>query len=147
MSKKTVYKSEEQAEAAKAKAVRFVDEVIGDPDRASEIEDESLDQWLEETGRRIENPAPAILALVNPRRKEMARAKSVATLEAEIESLQSENQELQDSLETTEAALDEANSRLASIYDLSSEEIAPEDFSEDSDLEDEESEDPNGEED
>lgn len=98
MAKKRVYKSEEQAEAAKAKAVRFTDNQLGDPGRAAEIESQSLDEWLTETGRRIENP-----------NEEMSM-----TLKEENEILR--------------MALDEANNRLARIYDLSSEEIEPEDF-------------------
>jgi hypothetical protein len=115
MSKRRVYKSEKQAEAAKAKAVRFTNEQLGDPDRAAEIEDMSLDEWLAETGRRVENPSPEMLAIINP---------SEETSMPTIEELMEENENLQ-------MALDEANSRLAQIYDLSSEEIEPEDFEDD----------------
>lgn len=116
MAKKRVYKSEDQAEAAHAKAVRFTDEQLGDPARAAEIESMSLDEWLEETGRRIENPEPMTLALINPN-EETCMARTPEDYEDEIERL--------------ESALDEANSRLARIYDLSSEEIAPEDYESD----------------
>jgi hypothetical protein len=143
MSKKTVYHSEQEAETGFNRAIQaYINR--GDEDLAQEVADAGLDAWLEASGRRIENPAPSTLALVNPiskrSRATMPRAKSVATLEAEIENLRNDNLELQESLDLTETALDEANSRLAQIYDLSGEEIDPEDFSEDSDLEDEESE-------
>ncbi len=133
MSRKTVYKSEQEAETGFNRAIQaYINR--GDEDLAQEVADAGLDEWLESSGRRIENPAPSTLALINPISKRskttMPRAKSVATLEAEIENLQSENLDLQESLETTEQALDEANGRLAQIYDLSSEEIEPEDFEE-----------------
>jgi hypothetical protein len=67
----------------------------------------------------------------------MARSKGPTAAE-----LREENEQLREELDTTQAALDEANTRLAQIYDLSSEEIEPEDF-EESDLDEgeEESED------
>jgi hypothetical protein len=75
-----------------------------------------------------ENPEPAILALVNPARKKGKTQMARETNADKIARLESE-------LETTQAALDEANDRLAQIYDLSAEEIEPEDFEEeDSDL-------------
>jgi hypothetical protein len=82
-----------------------------------------------------ENPTPAILALVNPTRKKGKTKMARETNADKIARLESE-------LETTQAALDEANDRLAQIYDLSAEEIEPEDL-EDSDLDEgeEESED------
>lgn len=64
----------------------------------------------------------------------MPRTKSVAALEAEIEKLRNENEELLDNLEMTEVALDEANRRLSEIAD-SAEPVSPEDF-EDEDIED-----------
>jgi hypothetical protein len=129
MAKKRIYKSEEQAEAAHAKAVRFTDEQLGDPDRAAEIESMSLDEWLESTGRRIGNPQPMSLAVINPN-EETHMPRTTEDYEDEIERL--------------EMALDEANSRLARIYDLSSEEIEPEDYEEESEDGDEDFEDDNG---
>jgi hypothetical protein len=45
-----------QAETAKRRAALFVDNVLDDPDRADDIEDESLEEWAQETGRTIRNP-------------------------------------------------------------------------------------------
>ncbi len=44
--------------------------------------------------------------------------------------LREENEELRSELESTQQALDEANDRLSQIYDLSAEEVEPEDFEE-----------------
>jgi hypothetical protein len=129
VSKKTVYKSEEQAEAAKEKAARFVADVIGDPDRASEIESESLSDWLEETGRRIENPKT---------KGEKIMARTTRTKAPTVAALREENESLREERDTLQLALDDANDRLSQIYDLSAEEDL-EDF-EDSD-DDEENED------
>jgi hypothetical protein len=45
-----------QAKSRKALAVRFVRDVLGDPERAREIERESLDAWAKRTRRTITNP-------------------------------------------------------------------------------------------
>src|SRR5262249_49398556 len=81
----------EQVESRKEKAVRFTDNVLGDPDRADEIADESPESYAERKGIEITNP--------NIRRKTVARIRTKAELEAEIEELQQENQELQDQLD------------------------------------------------
>src|SRR5439155_480047 len=83
--------SSEQVESRKEKAVRFTDNVLGDPDRADEIEDESPESYAERKGIEITNP--------HIRRKTVARIRTKAELEAEIEELQQENQELQDQLD------------------------------------------------
>jgi Skp family chaperone for outer membrane proteins len=79
-----------QLQARKDKAVRFTRDVLGDPARAEEIEDESLEDYAER--RRIH--------VINPKRRNrsMAREKTKADLEQEIANLQEENQELQDQL-------------------------------------------------
>jgi hypothetical protein len=47
----------DQAETAKKRAAPFLRNVLQDEDRADEVESESLDDWAEETGRTITNPA------------------------------------------------------------------------------------------
>jgi hypothetical protein len=61
----------EQLESRKEKAVRFVEDVLGDPERAAEIEDEPLEEYAER--RKIEivdnprgGPMPRVY-LTNPR--------------------------------------------------------------------------------
>ena len=46
----------DQAETAKKRAVLFLHNVLGDDDRASDVESQSLDDWAEQTGRTITNP-------------------------------------------------------------------------------------------
>jgi hypothetical protein len=46
----------DQVESRKEKAVRFVRDVVGDPGRAEEIEDESLEDYAERRKFVITNP-------------------------------------------------------------------------------------------
>ena len=82
----------EQLTARKEQAVRFTRGALGDPDRADEIADESLDDYAERRKIPITNPTIRRTAI-------MPRGKTKAELEAEIEELQAENQELQDQLD------------------------------------------------
>jgi hypothetical protein len=78
----------DQLHPRKDRAVRFVRDVLGDPDRAGQIADESLEDYAE---RRD-------IALLNPGR----RNKSMATkreLEEQVSELEEENQQLQDQLD------------------------------------------------
>ncbi len=78
----------EQVQARKDKAARFVRDVLDDPDRAAEIEDESLEDYAERRKFQI----------VNPRR----RTRNMATkreLEDRIGELEEENEELQSRLD------------------------------------------------
>jgi hypothetical protein len=81
----------EQVESRKEKAVRFTDNVLGDSDRADEIADESLESYAERKGIEITNP--------HKRRITVARTRTRAELEAEIEELQQENEDLQEQLD------------------------------------------------
>jgi hypothetical protein len=81
----------DQLQARKNKAVCFTRDVLGDPARAEEIEEESLEDYAER--RRIQ--------IINPkkRNRSMARGRTKADLEQEIANLQEQNQELQDQLD------------------------------------------------
>ena len=82
----------DQVASRKDKAVRFVRDVLDDPDRADEIESESLDDYA--TRRRIQ--------LLNPRTRKMAIAKRVQSrqeLQDRIHELEEENETLQDQLD------------------------------------------------
>jgi hypothetical protein len=48
--------SREQVEGRKEKAVRFTDDVLGDPDWADEIADESVKDYAARKGIEIANP-------------------------------------------------------------------------------------------
>lgn len=126
-----VYDNKERAEAGKAQAESFVDNVLDDPERASEIADMSLEDWLEETGRRIANPKHIT------RRKNMATRKAVATkddLLDEVETLRAENETLRDQV-------GDLSERLDQVYAIAS----PDD--EDDELDEEEDDDESEEED
>jgi hypothetical protein len=82
----------DQLQARKDKAVRFTRDVLGDPARAAEIEEESLEDYAERRRIQIINPSKR-------RTKVMARGKTKADLAQEIADLQEENQELQDQLD------------------------------------------------
>jgi hypothetical protein len=76
--------TQEQAESRKQRAVRFVRDVLGDPNRADEIEDESLESYAERRGFRIVNPVSRGRTTV------MASNKTKKEIEAEIGDLQEE---------------------------------------------------------
>jgi hypothetical protein len=82
-----------QLEGRKEKAVRFTGDVRGDPERADEIEAESLENYAEQ--RKVK--------LINSFRKRNAimpsTTKTKADLEDQIADLQDHNQDLQDQLD------------------------------------------------
>jgi hypothetical protein len=82
----------DQLQARKEKAVRFTRDVLSDPDRAEEIEEENLEDYAARRRIQIINP-------LKGRNGIMARGKTKADLEQEIADLQQENQELQDQLD------------------------------------------------
>jgi predicted RNase H-like nuclease (RuvC/YqgF family) len=86
-----------QIEGRKAKAVRFTRDVVGDPERADEIEQESLESYA--ARRRFE--------IANPRRISMAKRRTVAELEAQVEELQDEVQELSEENDDLQSTLDD----------------------------------------
>jgi hypothetical protein len=82
----------EQVAGRKEKAVRFVRDVLGDEDRASEIEDESVEHYAERRKIAITNP---------PGRDQMAQPKNPTKQELldRIDQLEQENQDLSDQLD------------------------------------------------
>lgn len=81
----------DQVQSRKDQAVRFTRDVLDDPDRADEIEDESLEDYAEQRKFTITNP--------NKGSTHMADGKTKAELEAQIDDLEAENQDLQDQLD------------------------------------------------
>jgi hypothetical protein len=75
----------EQLQKRKEKAVRFLRDVLEDPERADEIEDESLEDYAERRHIRIKNPKGAELMEVRTRRELLER---IQQLEKEKEHLQ-----------------------------------------------------------
>ena len=86
-----------QVESRKARAVSFTRDVVGDPERADEIADESLESYAKRRGFEI----------ANPRSNKAARRKSVADLEEELANLTDEFNELVDVNESLESQLSE----------------------------------------
>ena len=85
-------KTRAQVESMKAKAARFVDNVLDDPDRASEIEDESVESYAARKKIKIENPS--------------RRFGTMAT-KAELESLLDEVEGVLEAAHTPEASREE----------------------------------------
>jgi hypothetical protein len=76
-----------QVQSRKEKAARFVRNVLEDPDRADEIEDESLESYAERRQVKIVgNPRGAIMA-------------TKEDLQERIQELEEENDDLQDQLD------------------------------------------------
>jgi hypothetical protein len=84
-------RTRKEVERMKEKAVRFVDNALDDPDRADEIEDESIESYAER--KRIQ--------LVNPARKgnTMPAQPTKADLLDRIAELEDENSDLSDQLD------------------------------------------------
>ena len=81
----------EQLEARKAKAVRFIANVLQDEDRADEVEDESLESYAERRHVQLLNPTS--------RKGTFMAGESKADLKRHIRELEDENQELQSKLD------------------------------------------------
>ena len=82
-----------QLQSRKAQAVRFTRGVLGDPERADEIEDESLEEYAERRHIQMVNPKGAKKMAVKTRRDLIDQIKE---LEEENESLQDRLQEIAD---------------------------------------------------
>jgi hypothetical protein len=97
----------EQARSRKDKAVRFVRDVLDDPERADEIEDEDLEDYAERRKIQLTNQRRnAVMAKggnggYDPRTKQ--------DLLDEVDDLQHENQDLQDQLDAIQDILTPAD--------------------------------------
>ncbi len=78
-----------QLESRKAEAVRFTRDVLGDPERAAEIEDESLESYAERRHYQIQNPK-GVKHMAIPTRRELVER---------IKELEEENEDMQDRLD------------------------------------------------
>ncbi len=85
-----------QLEGRKEKAVRFVRDVLGDPDRADEIADESLEDYAERRKFEITNPRRRAIM---PRKTIEDYRAEVAELKDQLGELEEENESLQDQLD------------------------------------------------
>jgi hypothetical protein len=82
-----------QLESRKDKAARFARDVLGDEDRAAEIDDESLESYAERRHFQIRNPKGVKPVAVPTRRELFDRIKE---LESENEDLQTQIDEIAD---------------------------------------------------
>ncbi len=82
-----------QLESRKSKAVRFTRDVLGDPQRAQEIEDEHLESYAERRHIQIVNPKGAKLMAVRTRRELLEK---IQELEEQNEELQGQLDEIRD---------------------------------------------------
>jgi hypothetical protein len=82
-----------QLETRKAQAVRFSRDVLGDDNRADEIEEESMEEYADRRHIQIVNPKGARKMPVQTRRELIERVKE---LEVENENLQDRLQEISD---------------------------------------------------
>ena len=97
-------KTREQVERMRQKAVRFLRDVVGDPERAGEFAAMSTEEYA--ARKRIEiatNPAwqkerNIIMAAKQPSRAELEER--VEELEEQVEDLEDENQDLHDKLDS-----------------------------------------------
>jgi hypothetical protein len=84
----------EQVEARKEKAAQFTETVVGDPDRADEIRDESTEDYA---GRRK-------FEITNPHRRASmprnAEREKIQDLKERVRELEEENEALQDQLDS-----------------------------------------------
>lgn len=84
----------------KEQASRFLRDVKGDPERAAEIEAESLRSYAERRGFVVANPRRGgKKTMAKKLREQMSEAKAeISDLEEELEALQEENEQLDDQL-------------------------------------------------
>jgi hypothetical protein len=82
-----------QLECRKAQAVRFTRDVLGDEDRANEIEGESLEDYAQRKAIRLTNPK-GVRKMAAPTRRELLER--IDQLEEENETLQGQIDEIGD---------------------------------------------------
>ncbi len=95
----------QQLESRKAQAVRFTRDVLGDDDRADEIEGESVEDYAERKHIKLVNPGGEPIMSVQTRRELLDRIKE---LESENEDLQTKLDDIADLVAPEEEDEDES---------------------------------------
>lgn len=85
--------TQRQLESRKAQAVRFTRDVLGDDDRADEIQNESLEDYAERRRIRLKNPTQ------QGKRYQRMPVKTRRELLDRIDELETENEDLQSKLD------------------------------------------------
>jgi hypothetical protein len=75
----------DQVEARKEKAVRFLRDVVGDDDRADEVEDESVEDYADRKGLVIKNTATCVTRNAGMEGNDMANGDTKADLQDAID--------------------------------------------------------------
>ena len=88
----------EQIQGRKDKAARFTETVLGDPERAQEIRDESLEDYAARRKFAITNPRARRRAIM-PRKTIQDYRAEIAELKDQVEDLESETESLQEQLD------------------------------------------------
>jgi len=94
----------QQLEKRRAQAVRFTRDVVGDPDRARDIEGESLEEYAERRRITLTNPKGVRRMAIQTRKELLER---IEELEGENEELQSQLDEIADIVAPPEETGDE----------------------------------------
>jgi DNA-binding ferritin-like protein len=95
----------EQLQSRKEKAVRFLRDVKGEPDRADEVDDESLDSYAERRKIQLSNPTARRGSKMAQKSVEDYRDQ-VKELKQQIRDLEDQNQALNDKLDSVADALE-----------------------------------------
>jgi hypothetical protein len=82
---KLVLVTYDQVEARKEKAVRFLRDVVGDDDRADEVEDESVEDYADRKNLTIKNTATRVTRNAGRRTNDMANGDTKADLQDAID--------------------------------------------------------------
>ncbi len=96
MARRSKTLTRQQVQSRKDRAVRFTRDVAGDPERADEIEGESLDDYAERRG----------IQLMNAGRSSRMAKKSVEDYRAEVLDLKQQIRDLEDENQTLNDKLD-----------------------------------------
>lgn len=135
-------KTPAQLELAKSRAAIAAATLQGDADRAEEFDRMSIEDYAAERGIEIvENPAPEVLALVNPNQKGDRRVMPRENPTEKIQRLEAELSEAYDLIDEMKAERQDAISTLAETYNVEiydpeeDEEFEPEDEEEESEEE------------
>ena len=75
----------DQVEARKEEAVRFLRDVVGDDDRADEVEDESVEDYADRKGLVIKNTATCVTRNAGMEGNDMANGDTKADLQDAID--------------------------------------------------------------
>jgi TolA-binding protein len=89
----------DQVQARKDQAARFTENVLGDPGRAQEIRDESIEEYAERRKFELANPKRRRVIMARRRKTVAELEEQIADLQEQVDDLEGENETLQDQLD------------------------------------------------